>query len=334
MNPFNPGDLPPPGAYYGLPETIYHAAPALSSSGIGWLMVSNPDFWFNSFLNPNPPENQDTKATIGGTAYHKRILEGSAAFNAAYAPDLSRDDHPDALVTADDIRRQLRELGLPVGGTKPELINRLRDAGRYPIWDDLYASYVEAQNGRILLPQQQINEIEIAAAMIEKHPDLSKAFRGGEPEVSIFWVDGDTGVPMKARIDYLKRGAVVDLKTFSNPLRRPVDRVLASAMASGRYHIQATLYMEAVAVAAQNGWVDGLPDRQFLFVFQQSGNVPLARGKLFPKGSTFQVANLQIREAILRFKECRERFGNDPWIDDTPLVEFDDTEFPAYIAEG
>jgi hypothetical protein len=328
------GEPVAPGAYFDMPEDVYHAAPALSSSGIRWLLVSNLDFWARSWMNPNPIENGSSAAQISGTAYHKRILEGGAAFYDRYAPDLLPEEHPDALKTADDIRRQLKELSLKVGGNKPELINRLKEAGNFPIWDDIYAAHCEKHAGKILLPQEQISEIEIAAAMIEKHPDLSRAFSGGHPEVSIFWIDEQTGILCKARLDYLKARAIVDLKTFSNPLAKPIDRAISTAVASGRLHIQATHYMEAVAMACHHGWIEGSPDRTFLFVWQQSGKVPLARGKVFPKGSTFQLAYLQIREAMERFKACREKFGDDPWIDETPIEEFDDAGFPAYIAEG
>lgn len=323
-----------PGVYYDMAEADYHAAPALSSSGIRWLLVSNLDFWARSWMNPSPIEVPDTKATIGGSAYHKRILEGADAFYGCYAADITPDDHPDALRTADDLRVRLKALGLKTGGNKPELINRVKEAGNFPIWDDIYASYCEQHAGKILLPGSQIDEIEIAASMIEKHPELSKAFSGGHPEVSIFWHDEQTGVPMKTRLDYLKARALVDLKTFSNPLAKPVDRAIATAVASSRLHIQATLYMESVCVAVQSGWLTGDTERTFLFVWQQSGQVPLARGKVFPKGSTFQLANLQIREAIQRFKECSDAFGTDPWIDTASIEEFDDTEFPAYLAEG
>jgi hypothetical protein len=44
--------------------------------------------------------------------------------------------------------------------------------------------------------------IEIAAAYIEKDPELSRAFLGGAPQVSVFWID-EYGVSCKARFDYL-----------------------------------------------------------------------------------------------------------------------------------
>src|SRR3546814_14526079 len=65
-------------------------------------------------------------------------------------------------------------------------------------------------------------------SMIEKHPDLSKAFSGGHPEVSIFWQDEQTGISCKARLDYLKARAIVDLKTFSNPLSKPIDKAIST----------------------------------------------------------------------------------------------------------
>lgn len=338
-----------PGIYFGMPEAEYHSVLALSKSGIKNMQVSALDFWVRSPLNPDF-ERVTSDAMENGTAYHKRIVEGPAAFRLAYAPALDREDYPDALVTAEDIRDELRARGMKVGGNKATLIERLSE--RDPdieIWERIEEGYLQEHAGQTIIPHWQYNQIEIAAAMIEKHPELHKCFTGGQAEVSIFWVDEATGCPMKARVDYLKARAVIDYKTFSNTWAKPINRAIASAMASGKYHIDAAVYMAAadeIAGLVDSGlvhdghderWlrqVAGANDRQFVFVFQQMGPAPVARGKVLPKLLTYDVGVVSMREAQRKFVACMEKYGSDPWIDDAPIETFDDTEFPAWIGEA
>ena len=201
-----------------------------------------------------------------------------------------------------------------------------------------------------MLPAELIGKIEYSAAMVEKHPELSKAFFGGMPEVSIFWNDEETGVPMKSRLDYLKPRAIVDLKTFGNQHGRSIDRAVATAVANYRLHIQVAVYTEAVKQAQEHiragrvegdvdpAYLDALAasqDFKFLFVFQQTGIAPVALGKVFERGTTYDIGRITMRDAIAKFAECMEAFGTDvPWVDVRPITTFDDTEFPAYLGEA
>ena len=345
--------LPAPGIYFGLPEAVYHAVPALSNSGIKWLMVSPMDFWARSHLNPDyEPEEKDCFTL--GTAYDVRITEGKGAFYGRYAAALDPEDHPDALTTADDLRAALRDAGAKVGGNKPDLIARLIEVNpalAANIWDVMLDDHLKHHEGKILLDQDTISKVEIAAAMVEHHPQLSKAFTGGYPQVSIFWTCPETGCPMKSRFDYLKTRAIVDLKTMANPHGKPIDRAVTYEMASRRYHIQAAVYQEAVEAlkamirqdreSAVHGepepsWVDGLAaanEHAFLFVFLQTGVAPVARGYQFPKGLVFDCGKIVVREMKARYVEYLDRFGESPWVDTTEIRSFADEEFPVFMTE-
>ena len=377
-----------PGIYFGMSAEEYHAIPALSNSGVKQILCSPMNFWANTlWLNPEY-EEEESRFMDMGKAYHSRIVEGRDAFYSRYAPALDPDDYPDALKTMEDLRSALPE-GVKKGGNKTELAARVLD--HFPhaeIWDLMIEEYENQHEGKEFLSQNLIKKIEIAAAMIEKHPQLCKAFTGGYPEVSIVWNCRETGVPMKARLDYLKTRAIVDLKTFSNPFNKPVDRAIAYAVASYKLHIQVAVYHEAVEeakamlqAAANTGGIDAMkatihgdfdpawigqfancgfmkpiPPRdpnemlddeelddlpsesyrgghEFLFVFQQTGVAPVARGWKFPRHLTYDIGKIAVAEAKRLFKENMERFGKDPWIDQTGIQEFDDSAFPAFITE-
>lgn len=340
------------GVFFGLPEEEYHAAFALSASGIKNLRISTLDFWARSPLNPDHHDDE-TEAKIVGRAYHKRIVEGRDAFDAIYAPEIDPYDYPDAIRTNDELRAAIEKVGAPTakisGMRKSDLVARLLQYDPEAlIWEMLVADHAEKHGGKIMLPAQLMHRIEIAAAMIEKHPQLSKAFTGGMPEVSIFWTDKITGTPCKARLDYLKPRAIVDLKSFENSMGFEVRKAIARAVANYRYHIQTRFYMNAASVGRRlvaEGRVFGDCDpaflsaykasaeRTFLFVWQQKGIAPLARGMVLGPGNILDIAGMEIDNATHVFARCWEHFGVGPWLDIADIETFDDLEFPSYISE-
>lgn len=348
------GDVMQPGIYFGLDEDEYHAAAALSNSGIKNLLTSPMDFWARCpWLNPDF-EPEEKNCWDIGKAYDARITEGESAFYMKYAPALEPDDYPNALRSANDLRQALADLGEKRGGSKPELIDRLIAADSNmatAVWDIMLDDHAKYHKGKTLLSRELITKIEISAAMIEKHPQLCRAFTGGYPQVSIFWADRDSGCPMKMRADYLKTRAIVDLKTFSNPFGKPIDRAVTYAMANMKYHIQAAVYQEGVECAKEmlrgerDGKVFGEPDSEwlgsfwraqehkFLFIFQQTGVAPVARGYEFPKGLVYDCGKVVIRDMKEQYMYFIKEFGADPWVDATEIRAVEDSEFPVFMVE-
>lgn len=342
------GDLPEPGVYFDMDEEMYHAAPALSNSGIKHLLVSPMDFWARSWLNPNREDEQSDAMTLG-KAYHKRILEGREAFYRQYVAEIDPNDYPDALRTADHLKAFLEQHDAKKAGKKADLIDRVLDIDPTAmIWDVLVEDHKAKHEGKEFLSAAAVEKIELSASMIEKHPTLKKAFTGGFPEVSIFWVD-EFGIPMKARLDYLKARAIVDLKTFANQQAKPIDRAVAYDMAARKYHLQVAVYTEAVraaqAMIRQRGMsaVHGLDDEvwvkrfmqasshDFVFVYQQTGIAPVARGYRFPLALAYEAGQATVRMAKQQFRDCFEAFGSDPWVDDADLVALADEDFPVFM---
>lgn len=340
-----------PGVYFNMPDDEYLKARALSNSGIKKLRVSPLDYWVDTpWLNPDA-EVTKTKYTDEGTAWHKRVLEGPELFYEFFAADIEKSDYPNAISSLQDLQQACEEHGLKKGGNKEDLKERLRGAGAdVQFWDDIVEKHRADNAGKTLLPWETVKNIEWQAAHIEKHPDISRCFRGGYPEVSVFW-ETEMGVPMKARIDYFKPKAIIELKTFSNKYGKPIDRAIASEFANYRYHLQAAFYWEAMRKAVefmQEGRIFGevdpewikramasdYQDRHFVFVFQQTGKSPVARAKIFPRGTVWDIAHSTIQQATIDWINNWQHFGFEPWVDMTPITEFSDTDFPAYIAEA
>ena len=380
------------GVYFNMPEAEYHKIPALSASGIKNLLISPVDFWARSWMNPRYQFEEDTDAQIVGTAYHKRICEGRDLFYSHYAPTFTGEDLP---ARVDDLRAALKSWGHKTDGNSNDLIARCARLG-IATYATARADYMAKNDGKTFVSADLIDSIEISAAMIEMHPVLSKCFKGGYPEVTVIWTEEHTierapteeeiaaaqnedlmsvlsAQPMptekikirfKARFDYLKPRAVVDLKTFENRGNKSVDRAIYGTIASYKYHIQATFYLRAVQKAQKFCEHDRLlpPDapkeeirvfgnshprneiiafceklrqteeHDFYFVFQQKGIAPFARGYKFPRTTMWSVGNAQIDAAIRLYKDCLQKFGEGQWVDDAQIEELADEGFPVWAS--
>ena len=77
-----------PGIYFGMSDEDYHRDPSLSHSGITNILVSEYDYWEESFLNPNKKyddklfnENGSLKATAFGKLAEMYLLEEKKFLN-------------------------------------------------------------------------------------------------------------------------------------------------------------------------------------------------------------------------------------------------------------
>lgn len=370
--------FPKPGIYFGMPEEDYHAIHAASTSGLKRLSTSSMDYWANSTLNLDKEEFDERKHLSLGKAYHKRIAEGEEAFLASYAVELDPRDYVDEegrsllLTTVDHVKAAIAKLGQKPCTTgfddvtrkakKEDWIAQLLALDENAlVWDAMVAKHEAANPGKVFISAKQHHRVEIAAKMIEAHPELKDAFTGGFAEVSIFWFCPDTGCPMKARLDYLKMRLIVDLKSFANQQGLPINRAIERAIANYRYNLQHVIYDDAVAAARavvrEHGlsalvdcddptteqaqarqdwafkWAKQTAAPGFLFVFQQTGNAPVTRGRLMPRGTVYSVSRSAAERLKRRWVECANTFGVDPWLDIEPIDTIEDEAIPLYATE-
>lgn len=347
-----------PGVYFGLPDTNYHAIPALSASGVKMLRVSTLDFWSRSWMNPTREEDigDDSDAQILGTAYHARILEGREVFLTRFAPDLNSKDYPYALKTADDIKARLRELKsagaeVKLGGKKDDLVDALLTLEpTAQVWDVICDGYAKEHPGKTFLPPDLMDKVEFSAAMIERKPDLKDDFRDGMPEVTVVYRCPDTDILCKLRMDYLKPRSIKDLKSFSNLQQRPIGDAINREFANRRMPYQAAWYLDGARYIAgfiKSGQVFGEVERAYLlklaadyekdfkFVFVQKGPAPVARGWRFTsKLGLFEIAKARNDAAKMMFAECLAAYPNGaPWVDAVPTQDFNDDDVPTWATD-
>lgn len=249
----------PNGIYFGMPFEEYDEIERLSKSRIKMILVSPADFWADSWLNPTPvrltPEQEKRRkiALLLGKAYHCARLEPDA-FHERYVRELSQADFADRegfLSTATAIEAVLFERGQPKKTKDDDGVlgqaKRLAALGyEGPIWHILQAEWEAEQHGRIAIPAEAFDQIVIDMERIAAVPDVHDALSRGAPEVVILYDCPDTGLPMKARLDWLRGDGFVEFKSFANPNGKALEQCLLDAIKFNGYYIDVAAYHEAV----------------------------------------------------------------------------------------
>lgn len=99
-----------------------------------------------------------------------------------------------------------------------------------------------------LLPKERAAAERMAAA-VKAHPLAGRLFTRGRPEVSLFWTDEATGVPMRGRLDWLRDPqpgrplTAVDLKTRDGSVHASV---LPKVIDDLRYFVQDANYADGL----------------------------------------------------------------------------------------
>ena len=379
--------LPAPGIYFGMPEEEYHALPALSSHGVKNLASSPMLFWSRcQFVSELARKREEEKAkkdplhrTIG-KAYHCRIVEGADEFHRRFAVELTEEDCEGALESTDQIKAAITAAGhkpsakvpdqLPDGGgeymraaKKDDWIAQLLEIEpEAKILSVMNQQHREKHAGKLFVGAETYEQIEIAAAMVEQDPEVRHAFTGGHAEVVLIWYCEKTGVPMKARVDYLKLKSSVDLKTVANQRGMSMERAIALEISNYNYNYQPSVYAEGIVEVKKllrdgggvidirdenmskeqsleclqfaHKWAEVEGEGEWLFVFQQKGDAPITRGVFYPlQGSTRAVTDQIITKQKERFKEFSTAFGTDPWLDVMPIYDLADEDFKPWICE-
>ncbi|WP_020474530.1 PD-(D/E)XK nuclease-like domain-containing protein [Zavarzinella formosa] len=346
----------PEGIYFGLPEDEYHAAAGLSCSGMKQLSVSPLNYWHHN-SNPAFERPEESFPMRFGKAVHCRLLEPER-FHQMYCRELSVEDYPGALQTIDHMKEWLSDHGMPTTSKrKQDLIDRIV-ASDHPamIWDDLKGRHAEENAGKAVITKGEAELIEALAAVAAADPVVSAIFIGGMPEVSFFVEDPETGVMLKARMDYVRPRSTMDLKTFSNSRGKPVEKAVFEAIYHESYHLQCVYYHKVRELARRKlaagaiqthgfvseAWLKTFTEQEdagFGFVFVESSPPFDMRLILLKQAESpgadlnvyWSAAAMKIYDATQLYAECLAKYGQDPWRDQVKPHLLEDTDLPQLM---
>lgn len=102
--------------------------------------------------------------------------------------------------------------------------------------------------GHIPLLLKDVRRALNMAKAVKRHPVVKHILSDGEPERSAFWIDQATGITCRARFDWLRSNAIVDVKTTQDAS----PSAFAKAVERYRYDMQAAWYQDgALEVTGQ-----------------------------------------------------------------------------------
>lgn len=99
--------------------------------------------------------------------------------------------------------------------------------------------------GKMVLKQSELDLVLAMRDAVWSNPRAAEYLRGGHAEVVMVWVDEETGLLCKGRLDYLRDDSVPsDLKTTASV----EHRFFSQNCAKMQYHVQSAFYSDAVGV--------------------------------------------------------------------------------------
>jgi hypothetical protein len=252
---------------YDLPAEIYHAdpcpAPSLSASIASLICCSSLLHARHEHprLNPTATREEQEKFDLG-TAAHALLLEGKNGVAVIEAPDWRT-----------NAAKAAREAA--------------RGAGKTPLLAKIWAD-VEAM-------------VKSAREQLARHRDGNRSmFSNGKPEQTLIWLDPDFDVWCRARLDWLRPGAIDDYKT-TNGSAEP-EAWNRSALFQNGFDVQCAFYLRGLKV------LTGI-EAEFRFAVQET-YPPYALSVNTPGPAAQLLAEKKILYALEHWKHALER---DEW---------------------
>lgn len=171
----------------------------------------------------------------------------------------------------------------------------------------------------------QLKYIKSSFKELKEDHKIYSLFRGGFPEVSIFWIDIETGVPCRARMDYLSLKYALDYKSITSVYD------IGYHVVDFAYYRQAAFYMDGLNEIIRllnhepdkitikdcpgDQWLEAFKQmfyETFVFVFQAKVAPYIARAEEFDQ-EIIAIGRERYREALRIFKENYEMHGSNKW---------------------
>jgi len=104
-------------------------------------------------------------------------------------------------------------------------------------------AFLASSVGKEVVSVADAANIEAFAWAASRNKLASKIFSGGQAEISVYWIDKDSGALCKARADYLRGEAIFDLKTCYSA--SPAE--FKKSVLNYRYDLSAAFYLDGFA---------------------------------------------------------------------------------------
>jgi len=300
------------GIYLNMPNGLYHSLPAISSTKLKDFSKGAP-YYKRKHIDEKDKELTETQknAFLRGTLTHELVLEPDN-FYSRYFRELNKEDYPNALFTAEDIKAALANAGLKVSGKKDDLIARLLahdpDAQIFdhlveqnrlkhgePEEGDFEGETMMLYGGKRPIKSDAWDDAMRAAQTVRDEDQADLAIQNGLPEVTIIARCPQTGLMLKVKFDWLRfDDEAVDLKTTLSTDPSKFRRQFLDL----KYDIQQAFYTYVASLV-------GINIKRFLFVavefLHQDVCIPFVRSP-----SCIKQGQEELHYYLPKFAQCLE----------------------------
>nr|MDA3854605.1 PD-(D/E)XK nuclease-like domain-containing protein [Bacteroidales bacterium] len=266
------------GYYPDLNNEFYHKGPGFSSSNIKVVVNKSPRHLWDKKINPDQEPVEPVKAGSKmnilefGNAFHCMVLE-STKFHTEY----------------------VLSPVLPIG------ITSRMNKGK-----ELLKAFSIKHAGKRVICEEDLALLEVMTESVRNHPRASKVLEVGKGiiEASFYHIDEETGVLVKIRPDYMRRGKyIADLKSTVDANNDGFSRHCHTY----GYHISAAMYLEVFKAVTGEDY-----SGKFVFVAQEKER-PYAIASYVISDEALALGADQYRKALRLIADCQDKYGENPW---------------------
>lgn len=183
---------------------------------------------------------------------------------------------------------------------------------------EIYAIFEQENAGKLIVTNEQFELAKMLTEKVMQNEIANKLLSGkGENEIALFWEDEETKVKCKAKLDRIKNGIVIDLKTTRSA--QP-DDFMRSAYEYG-YHRQSAWYSD--------GYEQCFKEQPKGFVFIAIETVPPYNVAVFEATELFkEIGRIEARKNLQTYKTCKE---TDNWFGYAEKPTIHSLEPPKWI---
>lgn len=163
---------------------------------------------------------------------------------------------------------------------------------------------VQSTSAAGMVGEGDYKDIVNAVKVVREDKTIAPLIAGGNPEVSIFWRDEETGIMCRVRFDYLRPRIGFDYKTTTDVSRES----LSYAIADYRYDLSASMYLEGLRQASL------MDDNHlgFVLLFQEK-KAPYQCEAVRLSDEILSRGHESFRNGLEIYKQHIERYGIEKW---------------------
>lgn len=151
-----------------------------------------------------------------------------------------------------------------------------------------------------IISPADVERAQVITERIKGHPDAGEWVRNSEKQVSVYWIDPETGLACKSRMDAWDGRRIIDLKVTNDPLPSAFQRTVNNF----KYHAGGAFYHDGLLHAMDITPEEG-PTVPFSFIAAEDCEpydvVTYDLGPL-----SFEAGRIIYKHALNRYKEIME----------------------------